>query len=396
LLRVAKSRAAQAITLFVTTIALLSILLGCSEAGSDTPATVVAKNALPIAIGPIDMGKPPVTKADPMASHVAVVMNTNSPASVAIAKYYAEARGVPDSHIIAVKTSTGDDIDPNEFKSGILAPVMSAVHGLKSIYYLVTTKGIPLRVSDSRNSVDALLAGMDVNVEPMVQMSREGVARITSPYFRKDEPFSHAKFGLYLTTRLDGYDIADIKALIDRSVQAKPEKGLFFCDQRAEDRVGINDQLETAMEQIAKTLSARGFQALSEGTTAFVAPEQSLMGYWSSGSNDRGFTMQKYHAIRFLPGSLAETDVSTSARSFNREPGGQSMIADLIHQGVSGVKGYVDEPYSTACAKPDILFDRYTKGYNLAESFYMASQLTKWKDVVVGDPLCRPYAKDVH
>ena len=148
------------------------------------------------------------------------------------------------------------------------------------------------------------------------------------------------------------------------------------------------------MEQIAKTLSARGFNAFSEGTTAFVAPKESLMGYFSAGSNDRNFTPEKYHALRFSPGSLAETDVSTSARSFTPQRGGQSMIADLITQGVTGVKGYVDEPYTIAVAKPDILFDRYTKGYNLAESFYMASQLIKWKDVVVGDPLCRPYAKD--
>ena len=70
------------------------------------------------------------------------------------------------------------------------------------------------------------------------------------------------------------------------------------------------------------------------------------------------------------------------------------MIADLITQGVTGAKGYVAEPYTTAVAKPDIMFDRYTRGYNLAESFYMASQLLKWRDVVIGDPLCRPYAAD--
>ena len=69
------------------------------------------------------------------------------------------------------------------------------------------------------------------------------------------------------------------------------------------------------------------------------------------------------------------------------------MIADLIQQGVTGVKGYVSEPYTGALARPDILFDRYTTGYTLAESFYMASPMIKWKDVVVGDPLCCPYRK---
>src|SRR5262249_38470608 len=153
--------------------------------------------------------------------------------------------------------------------------------------------------------------------------------------------------------------IDDMKALVDRSMMAEAEQGLFFFDQQVYDRVGINDQLETAMEQIAKTLTSRGFQAISEGTTAFVDPKQLLMGYWSSGSNDPNYSPKVYHALRFRPGSLAETNVSTSARTFTRVSDGQSMIADLVSQGVTGVKGYVAEPYTIAVAKPDIMFDRY-------------------------------------
>jgi hypothetical protein len=58
---------------------------------------------------------------------------------------------------------------------------------------------------------------------------------------------------------------------------------------------------------------------------------------------------------------------------------------------VTGVKGYVYEPYTTALAHADILFDRYTHGYNLAESFYAASNYVHWRDIVLGDPLCAPY-----
>ena len=41
---------------------------------------------------------------------------------------------------------------------------------------------------------------------------------------------------------------------------------------------------------------------------------------------------------------------------------------------------------------PDILFDRYVRGATLAESFYAASYMVLWKDLVIGDPLCAPYA----
>jgi uncharacterized protein (TIGR03790 family) len=95
----------------------------------------------------------------------------------------------------------------------------------------------------------------------------------------------------------------------------------------------------------------------------------------------------------WLPGAIAETFVSTGGRSFTYGTSyGQSLIADLIRDGVTGVKGYVYEPYLSAIAHPDILFDRYTYGYNLAESYYMASNFLGWMDVVVGDPKLAPYS----
>ena len=104
-----------------------------------------------------------------------------------------------------------------------------------------------------------------------------------------------------------------------------------------------------------------------------------------------GFDPANYKKLRFADGGIAETAVSTSARTFLPTTGGQSLIADLISQRVTGVKGYCDEPLLQAVASPTILFDRYTRGWNLAESFYAASRFVGWEDIVIGDPLCRPY-----
>ena len=345
--------------------------------------------------GSIDLGLPPVRKMDPQAHRVLIVVNSASAEGVAIGRYYQAARGIPDANVLVVTTTLADDISESEFNAQIRDPVAARLHALQGVDFIVTTHGIPLRTAEGMGyATDMLLAGIDLSLVPIQSFTSTEFRRATSPYFRLNEPFSHAKFGMYLTTRLDGYTLGDMKALVDRSVTAKPEHGLFFFDQQVFDRVGINDELETAMEQIARSLRSRGFAATSESTTAFVDPQTPLMGYWSSGSNDPHYSADVYHALRFRAGSLAETNVSTSARTFHHVTGGQSMIADLIAQGVTGVKGYVSEPYTIAVAKPDIMFDRYTKGYNLSESFYMASQLLKWRDVVIGDPLCRPYAPD--
>jgi len=66
------------------------------------------------------------------------------------------------------------------------------------------------------------------------------------------------------------------------------------------------------------------------------------------------------------------------------------MIADLVAQGITGVKGYTDEPLLQAIASPTIVLDRYTSGYTLAESFYAGSHFVGWTDVVIGDPLTHP------
>ncbi|MEE9506224.1 MAG: TIGR03790 family protein, partial [Thermoplasmata archaeon] len=96
---------------------------------------------------------------------------------------------------------------------------------------------------------------------------------------------------------------------------------------------------------------------------------------------------------QWIPGALAETYVSTGGRSFTYGTAyGQSLVADLLRDGVTGLKGYVYEPYLSACAHPNILFKAYTEGYTLAESFSMASQISlSWMDAIIGDPKLAPY-----
>ncbi len=96
-------------------------------------------------------------------------------------------------------------------------------------------------------------------------------------------------------------------------------------------------------------------------------------------------------------GSIVETAVSTGARSFEwGTTYGQSLIADIIEDGASGVKGYVYEPGITAVSSPSVLLSSYTSGFNLAESYAAANTMTSWMGVVVGDPKMSPYADIVH
>jgi Flp pilus assembly protein TadD len=111
----------------------------------------------------------------------------------------------------------------------------------------------------------------------------------------------------------------------------------------------------------------------------------------------------------FAPGAIAATFVSTDARTFKEPPanwvptntndqrtwfGGspQSLVGDLIREGVTGAAGQVSEPYLQSAVRPDLLFPAYLAGFNLVESFYLAIPHLSWQTVVIGDPLCRPFA----
>jgi hypothetical protein len=140
----------------------------------------------------------------------------------------------------------------------------------------------------------------------------------------------------------------------------------------------------------AEVTSAAGYDTILDETDRFVNEESGVLGYASWGSNDANDTNHAISGFAWVPGALAETFVSTSARSFTAPPAyGQSLIADLIAEGVTGAKGYVFEPFLSAIARPDILFDRYLRGFNLADSYYMSSRFMSWMDVVVGDPKTR-------
>jgi uncharacterized protein (TIGR03790 family) len=118
-----------------------------------------------------------------------------------------------------------------------------------------------------------------------------------------------------------------------------------------------------------------------------------LMGNYTWGSNDPNFNKVLYKTLRFAPGAIDATVVSTCGRTFtNPNAVGQSLAGDLVHEGASGTKCYVSEPFSDAMPHADILFDMYTHGYNLAEGFNGSSPYICWKDMVIGDPLSAVYA----
>ena len=99
----------------------------------------------------------------------------------------------------------------------------------------------------------------------------------------------------------------------------------------------------------------------------------------------------------WLDGSIAETAVSTGGRTFALNSSyGQSLISDLLDDGVSGVKGYVYEPYLTAVSNPEQLLSCYADGYTMSECYAASNTMLSWMGTVVGDPKMAAFGDRLH
>ena len=394
-----------------------------------------------LVVGSVGFGQTGQAPRRRTADEVLLVCNASSPTSLSIGDYYAGKRHVRNRVEVrcedsAVKTDN-ETISLSDFRSEIEGPIRTFLSSHPKIDFIVLTKGIPIRIvgapigscdenskepeaTRGHPSVDSYLASLDYLAMPgsrRISIAGSGAigAAYWNRYWNAHEPFSHAKFGGYLVTRLDGYTEAQAKALVDKALYAEghareilgsgevlldvqPAFGLGDKTTQPGPIVGDDipresdySEFNADMAHAHDILSGRGVKNELDLSDTFIGNRHDLLGYFSWGSNDAKYSADAYQSLTFAPGSLCDTAVSTSARTFLPTEGGQSLLIDLISHGLTCGKGYSDEPLLQAIASPTIALERYTAGYTMAESFYAASHFVAWEDIVVGDPLCAPY-----
>jgi uncharacterized protein (TIGR03790 family) len=347
--------------------------------------------------------------------NVLLVANALSPTSEEIADYYATKRGVPRDQILRVSLPPAEEIPRSVYGEQIARPILVwlTTHAAQDrILYLVLTKDIPIRISGTGGqngtvaSVDSELTGL---YRKLYGENDPAAGPIKNPYFVGDGPvadaqlFSHRVSDLYLVARLDGYTTSDVKALIDRGA-APSQEGVVLLDARLElARSAGNTWLINAATALNKLPGWSG-RVLLDTSAKVIREQTNVLGYYSWGSNDPANNL-RHQNNHFVPGALAAEFVSTDARTFQEPPAEwavndarrlfrgshQSLIGDLIRDGITGVAGHVAEPYLNGTIRPDILFPAYVSGFNLVEAFYLAMPSISWETVVVGDPLCAPF-----
>lgn len=261
--------------------------------------------------------------------NVLVVVNSTSQVSRDVGEYYRQKRNIPAGQVCTISAPAIEEIDRDTYNKRVRNPVGECLTrgGLQErILYIVLTKGVPLVVQGSGGR-SGEVASVDSELTLLYQ-ELKGVkipvaGKMPSPYYRRNSRgqdfarFSHPEFPMYLVTRLDGYDLKEVKALVDRGMSPKRE-GVFVLDCNGDaDMPGDNWLREAAVR-----LRAAGVPESSivlETTKRFLIGAENVLGYASWGSNDKS-DRSRYLQHKWVNGALLAEFVSTDARSFERPP----------------------------------------------------------------------------
>ncbi len=316
-------------------------------------------------------------------------------------------RSIPGGNLCVIDTPDTNEVERAVYDKDIEPVIGKCLTGrnlTESILYIVTTDGVPLRILGNDNKLQNNAAAVDSELTLLYQKLK-GVTialdgPVQNPFFgKRDAPFRHPQFPIYMVTRLAGNDIADVKAMIDRGMMAR-NTGKFVIDLRADNNTPGNQWLRSAALLLPKD------RVVLDDSAKILGGIKDVIGYASWGSNDSD-RHERFLNFQWLPGAIATEFVSFDGRTFKKPPetwklgtwndpnstmfGGapQTLTADYLHEGASGASGQVWEPFLTFCPRPDLVLPAYFQGRNLAESFYMGIPGLSWMTVVAGDPLMR-------
>ncbi len=231
-------------------------------------------------------------------SDVGVLINNKSAESRTIGWAFVAARNIPLNHVLlwdADGTPTAETINRNQFNDYFADPFSEWIinNSLETeLNFLVTSKGVPLRVNGGNNKVafdnELALVGGDYaadigqdywKIADYGPFANGGTGQM--------EPFSRQKHGFFLVSRLTGYTVDTALGLIELANQSLGNRGQFVLDL-ATNRNGSgykywNDDLYTANATLNGTM---GLPVTFNQNSTFLTNQSEVIGYASWGSND--------------------------------------------------------------------------------------------------------------
>lgn len=365
------------------------------------------------------------------AAATIVLYNKNDDTSLALARYYADKRHISADRLVGLDCSKDEEISRDAYLVDIEAPLRAIFTKCNwwkisldsdgrrfvessSIRFAAIMRGVPMKIrSDARElppgdaSADlqpgkpqdilsrSNEASVDSELAAMFTLLQEAPSVIPNSYYRR---FAHivtvpTQGGPFLVCRLDGPGDAVVRSMIDDAI-ATEKSGLWgwaYLDARNITTGGYAEGDEW-ITQAGVSMRRKGIPVISD-----YAPEVLPEGYpvtdaavyygWYAPNVAGPFADPDF---KFLPGAIAVHIHSFSASTIRSAT--SNWAGPLLARGAAATMGNVYEPYLSLTVNLDVMQDRLMTGLTLAEAAYSATRGLSWMNVVLGDPLYRPYA----
>jgi uncharacterized protein (TIGR03790 family) len=368
---------------------------------------------------------------------VVVIYNSQMPESESLARYYAGKRDVPKDQVLGFKLPTGESISRANFRDDLQLPLAQKLERLKlwhigsgempgtngtsvqvsrkvvesKIRYAVLCYGVPLKIlrdPDLRETIEESLrpelrrneAAVDSELAclPLHYPGYPLAGPLANPFFGvTNATLLDPTNGLLMVARLDGPTPAIARSLVDKALQAE-EDGLWgraYFDLRniSDPAYKQGDDWIRSASEIARQL---GFETVVEDTwdvwpAAFPMSHIALYVGWYRENVAGPFTLP---AVEFVPGAFAYHLHSFSAASLRTAD--RNWVGPLLAKGATCTMGCVDEPYLGGTPEVGTFTGRWLYfGFTFGEAAYACQPLLSWQTTVVGDPLYRPFGRDL-
>ncbi len=355
--------------------------------------------------------------------NVIVVVNANSWASKTVANHFLQLRRIPSSNVVHIDWKHDvESTDVETFRNEILGPVLATIAGRhldSQIDYIVYSVDFPYQIRLDKDlkghnppkqiTPAGSINGLTFLWEWVMARNPSYVRMDANGYFRADEgrvPSSHGFRSWYgwdanrklveaggqhfvLSTVLGvitgrGNSVEEVIECLRRSVSADasvPKGTIYFArnnDIRSKVRHDLFDVAADALERLS--VKAEVIEAVTPSRKPDV--QGAMLGTHTVAWGRSGSTI--------LPGAICEH--FTSFGGMLQEKASQTPLSEFIRYGAAGSSGTVFEPYAIDMKFPSPFIQvHYARGCSLAEAFYQ-SVAGPYQLLIVGDPLCRPWA----
>ncbi len=348
--------------------------------------------------------------AQPLNERVLIVYNAQYPDSLEVAQHYANLRGIPSSHLCAIRSA--DQRDVIAYASVVRDPVRACLNavGPSKILYIVMAYLTPYSVrpgSSQFYALDSYVADIwdrYSTQEFSVPSNPHGYyvdSQAAGNFYPAFVPFAAYRAGskaqlIYSVWRLDGATKDIAKGLADKAVAAEAlpaPTGQGCFDMRYGNTATLADQGlfsgDWDIFRASQFAAQAGFATLNDQNPAefgtapapLTCPGALLYTGWYSFNNYNDAFTWNLGAIGWH---------LDSASALNPR-GGSNWVANALQRGITVTAGSTTEPYLQGLPRAGGVLRNLFEGANVGDAFLRNTRWIRWRVLFLGDPLYRPF-----